>query len=202
MDVQMPEMDGFEATGRIRAGEESSGRHVPILAMTAHAMKGDRERCLAAGMDGYVAKPIQPPELFDAIEALIARLPRAPTEPAAPGGARAQSGSGPGAASAGTGDLLTELDGVFLDSLSAANGRIAHGHRGRERRLQPRNVSRTSSRERWERLALSPPSRRREAGDDGPVGRPGASGAAFAALEESLARLEPTLQTWAAGAGG
>jgi two-component system sensor histidine kinase/response regulator len=68
MDVQMPEMDGFEATAAIRQKEEASGLHLPIIAMTAHAMKGDRERCLAAGMDGYVSKPIEPQELFEALE--------------------------------------------------------------------------------------------------------------------------------------
>jgi len=58
MDVQMPEMGGFEATTAIRDTERATGRHMPILAMTAHAMKGDRERCLAAGMDEYVTKPL------------------------------------------------------------------------------------------------------------------------------------------------
>jgi PAS domain S-box-containing protein len=72
LDVSMPEMDGFEATAAIRAREKSSGAHIPILAMTAHAMKGDRERCLAAGMDGYVAKPVQAAQLFAAIEAVTA----------------------------------------------------------------------------------------------------------------------------------
>jgi len=77
MDVQMPEMNGFEATAAIREMERSTGSHLPILAMTAHAMKGDRERCLEAGMDGYVAKPIQAHELFEAIESLASLL--APT---------------------------------------------------------------------------------------------------------------------------
>ncbi len=71
MDVQMPEMDGFEATAAIRDNERGSGQHVPIIAMTAHAMKGDRQRCIDAGMDGYVAKPITAQELFRAIDELV-----------------------------------------------------------------------------------------------------------------------------------
>jgi signal transduction histidine kinase/CheY-like chemotaxis protein len=68
MDVQMPEMDGLEATTAIRRRERSLGHRVPIIAMTAYAMKGDDERCLAAGMDAYVSKPIEPARLFEAIE--------------------------------------------------------------------------------------------------------------------------------------
>ena len=71
MDVQMPEMDGFTATARIRELERAAGpgaARLPVIAMTAHAMAGDRERCLAAGMDGYVSKPIDRSELFAAIE--------------------------------------------------------------------------------------------------------------------------------------
>jgi CheY-like chemotaxis protein len=72
MDVQMPEMDGFEATAIIRAAERTTGAHIPIVAMTAHAMSGDRERCLEAGMDEYVAKPISMKEI-DRVLAQIAQ---------------------------------------------------------------------------------------------------------------------------------
>jgi CheY-like chemotaxis protein len=82
MDVQMPEMDGFEATAAIRQAEEGSGRHLAIFAMTAHAMKGDAERCRAAGMDGYLPKPIRPADLYALIDGCPAapegRIPSAP----------------------------------------------------------------------------------------------------------------------------
>jgi len=79
MDVQMPDMSGFEATAAIRAAEASSSDSTPIIAMTAHAMKGDRERCLAGGMDEYVSKPIDPAILLDVIErVLTSRMPLAP----------------------------------------------------------------------------------------------------------------------------
>jgi signal transduction histidine kinase/ligand-binding sensor domain-containing protein/CheY-like chemotaxis protein/HPt (histidine-containing phosphotransfer) domain-containing protein len=71
MDVQMPELDGLAATALIREREQTTGAHVPVVAMTAHAMKGDRERCLKAGMDAYLSKPVQADELLETIERLL-----------------------------------------------------------------------------------------------------------------------------------
>jgi CheY-like chemotaxis protein len=81
MDVEMPDLGGLEATAALRAAERGAGRRLPVVALTAHAMKGDRERCLAAGMDDYLAKPIKPQELG----AVLARL-FPPDTPGAAGG--------------------------------------------------------------------------------------------------------------------
>ena len=90
MDVQMPALDGFEAAAAIRECEKSTNSHIPIVAMTAHAMKGDRERCLEAGMDDYVSKPIQTQEFLDVIE----NLALAPTSGAKDGSSMEQTNGG------------------------------------------------------------------------------------------------------------
>jgi PAS domain S-box-containing protein len=81
MDVQMPEMGGLEATRLIREKEKSTGEHLPILAMTAHAMQGDRERCIAAGMDGYLAKPIDPKSFLQTVEGISQRAEQSAATP-------------------------------------------------------------------------------------------------------------------------
>jgi CheY-like chemotaxis protein len=98
LDNMMPEMDGLEATAAIRAKECSTGRHVPIIAMTAAAMKGDRKRCLQAGMDNDVSKPLQPNDLFDIIERLAAGLNisrSTPAESSVPSSGGTQPGGQP-----------------------------------------------------------------------------------------------------------
>ena len=80
MDIQMPEMDGLEAARAIRHDESRTGSHVAMIAMTAHAMKGDIERCLAAGMDGYVAKPFQPRDFLETLEAVKVKVDQARAE--------------------------------------------------------------------------------------------------------------------------
>lgn len=84
MDVQMPIIDGFEATAEIRKREKATGKHIPIVALTAHALKGDRERCLNAGMDAYVAKPIRSDELLEAIDLIATRFRKSDKSDKAP----------------------------------------------------------------------------------------------------------------------
>jgi CheY-like chemotaxis protein len=114
MDVQMPEMGGFEATAVIRRREQSTGTHQPIIAMTAHAMKGDRERCLEAGMDDYVTKPLDSRRLCAAVENAAAGRPSA-----SPGAEHAAPDiySTVLARVGGDVQLLTEISRLFIDDV-------------------------------------------------------------------------------------
>jgi two-component system, sensor histidine kinase and response regulator len=140
MDVQMPEMGGFEATAAIRALERNADHRVPIIAMTAHAMKGDRERCLDAGMDDYMTKPLDPRQLCRLVEQIVDGRPLAPRAARADGfslDVLARVG--------GDRELLAEISRLFVDdaprhldriraALDArdgeALGRAAHGLKG------------------------------------------------------------------------
>jgi two-component system, sensor histidine kinase and response regulator len=112
MDVQMPEMDGLAATGAIREAEKSTGSHLPIFAMTAHAMKGDRESCLQAGMDGYLAKPVRFSDLEQTLATLSSGNPSLKEAALAPfSWNRAEALGRLG----GDEDLLRELCQIFLE---------------------------------------------------------------------------------------
>jgi CheY-like chemotaxis protein len=119
MDVQMPEMDGLQATTRIREKELATGAHIPIIAVTAHAMKRDRERCVAAAMDGYLAKPIDPGDLAKVILFTVPAGTKLPAVPAVCAAPAAPIMKGPSDAELlarfdGDGELLKELAGIFL----------------------------------------------------------------------------------------
>ena len=150
MDVQMPEMSGFEATAVIREKEKKTGKHQLIIALTAHAMKGDRERCLEAGMDEYLIKPVQSDELFAALSAAVASRQTTvtpPTDVFDSRGALNRAGHDP--------ELLAELIEIFLEdcprrvaeiqeaiSLSDAQGleRSAHKLKGAAAVFEARSV--------------------------------------------------------------
>jgi CheY-like chemotaxis protein len=126
MDVQMPEMGGFEATAAIREAEQETGDHVAIIAMTAHAMKGDRERCLAAGMDDYVTKPLDSKRLCAIVEDLAANRTSAAAEPSdtilEPVLARV----------GGDRQLLSEISRLFVEDAPRHLDAIARAIEGRE----------------------------------------------------------------------
>ena len=136
MDVQMPEMGGLEATAAIRAAERQSGGHVPIVALTARAMTGDREQCLAAGMDAYVPKPIRSEELFAAIDAIVGSpTSAAPTTPTTSGRPAAATGTGSVDRSTllanfgGRSDLVGRVIDVFLTDAPVMLARLGEATR-------------------------------------------------------------------------
>lgn len=124
MDVQMPEMGGFEATAQIRNRERSAGGHVPIIAMTANALKGDQERCLAAGMDGYVSKPVRPQELLSAVESAAPRAPSGGDAPQPKAAAGALDKSALLAHFGGDADLMREIAQILQKNIPGHMVRI------------------------------------------------------------------------------
>jgi CheY-like chemotaxis protein len=118
MDLQMPEMGGLEATSAIRARERKMGGHLRIVAMTAHAMSGDRERCLAAGMDDYLSKPIDQARLFEAVEQGPGGAQAAPAAPQPIDLARALERLG------GDEQLFADVIRVFLEDCPDRLGAI------------------------------------------------------------------------------
>jgi CheY-like chemotaxis protein/HPt (histidine-containing phosphotransfer) domain-containing protein len=193
MDIEMPELDGLETTALLRQREQGTGRHVPILAMTAHALKGDSERCLKAGMDGYLSKPVHARDLREAITRIATGFPSA-DEKARPAGDeilnRAEALSRVG----GDVGLLRELVAIFRascpqrlsdlrEALAQRDGqgvmRHAHMLKGEVAILGAENA--TAAAQRLESL-----------GHNGDIDR---AGEAYAALEEALARVEASLPT-------
>jgi len=115
VDVQMPEMDGLQLTGAIREKEKDTNIHLPIIAMTAHAMKGDRERCLEAGMDAYVSKPINSRQLFASIDAVWGAGLTAPPKVASGSGQEILDEAALRSRFQGEPELLKELVTLFLE---------------------------------------------------------------------------------------
>jgi two-component system, sensor histidine kinase and response regulator len=193
MDVQMPEMDGFEATATLRRREQGTGRRLPVIALTAHALKGDSERCLEAGMDGYVSKPIRSAELFQQIARLVPDEAPPTTKADAP-----IDEAGVLAHAEGDRALLAELVRLFLDdyprlmaamreALDEGDGkklhRAAHGLKGALGIFGAR-------------VALDLARRLESQGSGGDLT---GAGEVWRMLEQELARLRPALAALQAG---
>jgi PAS domain S-box-containing protein len=203
MDIQMPGMDGFAATAAIREREKLTGGRVPIVALTAHAMKGDRERCLAAGVDAYVSKPLRVEELFEAISRLL---------PADAEAVPAPAGSGPPAASGrpteavsdlaaalnrveGDRRLLGKMIGLFLAQAQRLLPEIrGAGERGDGKALERAAHKLKGSMGTFGAARASEAAGRLEAmGRDGGFAQ---AGEALADLEREVARLREALATF------
>jgi CheY-like chemotaxis protein len=199
MDVQMPEMDGLEATAAIRQKEKATGRHLPIIAMTAHALKGDRERCLAAGMDDYLAKPIQAKELLAAVEgAVLPAVERRESVPAEPRPEEILDRVTALARVDGDAKLLGELARLFLADtarlLSAVRQAVTRGdakaleYAAHALKSSVGNFAAHAAFEAAARLEMS-----------GRQGDLAEAQEAYAALQQEIERLKPVLEGFAKG---
>ena len=191
MDVQMPEMDGLAATAAIREKEKDTGAHIPIIAMTAHAMKGDRERCLDAGMDGYVAKPIKIAELFETIESMVSTSIEAEADTLHDDVIDMDEVI---ERVDGDVELLSEMVELFLDDCPRLLSQIRESIAHHDNKLLERNahiikgaVGNFSAAPAFEAAY-----RLEEMGRDGDISH---AEEAYTTLEGELERLEPTLMT-------
>jgi PAS domain S-box-containing protein len=201
MDVQMPDMDGFQATAHIRAREQVTGRHMPIIAMTAYAMKGDRERCLEAGMDAYVAKPIQPAELLQRLADLVPGA--APAAGPAPTSAPAEQLLDPSVALArvgGDAKLLGELVALFRQAYPGwlAEMRAAIAGQDAAALMRAAHTLKGSAGTFGAHSTFEAAARLEELGRDGDLGGAVEACAALAAI---LERLDPALAALAGDDG-
>jgi two-component system, sensor histidine kinase and response regulator len=185
MDVQMPIMSGEEATARIRELERNTGRHLPIIAMTAHAMKGDRERLLRAGMDDYLAKPIQSAELMRILEKFTPTTP--PTEEPEPLDLEAAL-----ACMGGDANILADIAALFLEdypkTLQEIQAAVSGGNA-----LALNRAAHTLKGSLGYLGARSAEARARELETMSSEGELGSAPEVLAALEDQLARLRPAV---------
>ncbi len=209
MDVQMPEMDGIAATGHIRELEQAGDRHTPIVAMTAHAMTGDRERCLAAGMDDYISKPVRKAALLS----LLDRVCGGDREPVSPGRRKEKAAPAPPAATAtgsqaplsraklletldGDEEVLQQLIALFQENTPRLLAELGQAIASR----QPDEVARTAHALLSSLGAIGANEARgltQQLEHQGRAGNLEKSEAVFAALERETARLQQTLASFA-----
>ncbi len=194
MDLQMPEMGGLEATAAIRKREKTHGGRLPIIAMTAHVMKGDRETCLRAGMDGYISKPMHAGDLLDAIHRAVHRI--APADPGDPVTEQAKGIIDRDAVLArfeGSAGLLAEVVGVFFESYPRLLRDLgACVERGDAPRLERTAHALKGALSNFSARAATEAALRLET-----IGRSrdlGGAGQALAALEREVERLQPVLE--------
>jgi len=199
MDVQMPEMDGFEATVAIREQEKKVGGHVPIIAMTAHAMKGDRERCLDIGMDAYVAKPIRAQELLATMDRTVSGEAKPKTGVDAERRDDVIDWLGALEHLEGDVELLREIAGMFVDQCPSLVSRFKEAVAQKD----PVEIERAAHTVKGSvsnfaaRAAFEAALRLEKIGREGALDE---ADAACTALEEELERLKPVLV--AIGGGG